>query len=161
MKHLAKRIRKGNALVLATVILFAVSIISSGLTTYFYYANIQNSFSNLYSQKHVELQNEFFAKYKILVSNENKTYGADSLLLGSVIEDLTSAGDSYYFVDNEFTNKFEYVSSINNKKTVLYILETTAKNRLFHLEKNIVVLDTSPKTYQVSSEEVYKVNVIR
>ena len=121
-----KKIRNANALVLTTVILFAVSIIAASLTTYFYHAAIMNQNSNLYVQKHIELENEFQKTYEIMVKNERINEFDDSTPnLSTEATSLNETRPIFNFVVNKYKNRFEYVSTTGGVVTFTHTIETS------------------------------------
>ena len=151
-----KRARKGNALVLTTIILFAVSIIAAGLTMYFYYASIQNQNSNLYAEKHVELENEFNKVYKIMIENELLDGTYLSVKADGVVPD-----EPYPFEHNGFKHKFEYADPQGGLKTFTYTIETSklmksGRTREYSLVKTITVQSISGNyVFNVLMEDYY------
>ena len=154
-----KRFRKGNALVLTTMILFAVSIIAAGLTMYFYYASIQNQNANLYAEKHVELENEFNKTYKIMLEN-TQLFEPDGPNLAVKAEGLHE-NEAYPFEHNGYKQKFEYVSSEGGVVTFTHTIETTktmksGRTREYSLVKTLTVeLQSETYIFNILLEDYY------
>lgn len=154
-----RRIRKGNALVLTTVILFAVSIIAAGLTMYFYYANIQSNNSNVYSQKHVELENEFNSKYIYVLSGESVQMRDDEspINISDVIKLQVTETQSQHFTLGDYRTSIVFVDDTAGVKTVSYEIETAYKRKEYHLKKFIKL---NGEVFSVDKKEVYYVQSI-
>ena len=157
-----KKFRKGNALVLTTVILFAVSIIAASLTTYFYYAAIQNKNANLYLQRHVELENEFNKNYEIMVKNtrilEDDTSTPN---LSTEAASLNESRPIFNFVNNKYKNKFEYVSTSGSVITFTHTIETSQTMKSGRIREYSLVKTLTVETiagycvFNILSEDYY------
>ena len=161
-----KKIKKGNALVLTTVILFAVSTIATGVTMYFYYTSVTTRTSNIFIQKHIELETEFNKNYNIILSGEQVVLreGESAKSLEAVVRiEVNATTPTYTFTFNNYKNVIKFVSIDGDVKTCAYSLETSLNNRDYFLQKTIVIHDYNGSNveYSVANEEVYKVNVNR
>ena len=161
-----KKIKKANALVLTTVILFAVALIATSLTTYFYYAAIQNQNANLYTQKHIELENEFNKNYEIMVKNSRISQNDESSPnLSSQASMLNESNSIFNFTNNKYKNKFEYVSSTSTVITFTHTIETSqtmksGRVREYSLVKTLTVQVVSGVcVFNILSEDYYVSNV--
>jgi len=140
-----KKVKNGNALVLTTVILFAVSIIAASLTTYFYHAAIMNQNSNLYVQKHVELENEFQKTYEIMVKNTRiNEFDESTPNLSTEAASLNETRSIFNFVNNKYKNRFEYLSTDGGVVTFTHTIETSktmtsGRTREYSLVKTLTV----------------------
>ena len=147
-----KRIKKANALMFTVVILLAVSIIASGITMYFYHASVQANNSNIYSQKRIELENEFNKKYKVVLTqvaatdNETKTKNFFNDHINSHTPDSTA------FLEGDYYTTIHY----NELNSFTYEVETGYKNREYHLIKTINYVDSK---FSVDTQEVYHVTI--
>lgn len=154
------RFKKGNALVLTTMILFAVSIIAAGLTMYFYYAAIQNRNSNLYYEKHVELENEFNKTYEILVKN-GTILQPDNTDVSIASEAYSLSSTNFFtFKNNGYTNTFEYVSTEGEEVVFTHTVETSkamnsGRNREYKLVKTMSVKFDVTYTFKILMEDYY------
>ena len=162
-----RKFKKGNALVLTTVILFAVSLIAASLTTYFYYASIQNRNACLYTQKHIELENEFNRNYKIMVKNTRISEDDMSTPnLSAQASTLNESNSIFIFTNNGYKNKFEYVSSTGGVTTFTHTIETSlmmrsGKTRDYTLVKtlNVEIISGGYCVFNVLSEGYYVSNI--
>ena len=149
-----KRIKKANALMFTVVILLAVSIIASGITMYFYHASILANNSNIYSQKRVELENEFNKKFKVVLKDvegsENENKARD------FFKYHTSTPDSIAFLEGDYYTTIRYYGVVEGKDKFTYEVETEYKRRECHLIKTIYKIGT---TYTVDPQEVYHVTI--
>ena len=157
-----KKIKKGNALVLTTVILFAVSLIAASLTTYFYYAAIQNQNANLYTQKHIELENEFNKNYEIMVKNSRiLDYDTSSPNLATEATALNESKPIFNFVNNKYRNKFEYVSTTGGVITFTHTIETSHTSKSGRIREYSLVKVLTVETisswcvFNILGEEYY------
>ena len=161
-----KKIRKGNALVLTTVILFAVSIIAASLTTYFYYASIQNRNASLYTEKHIELENEFNKNYEILVKNTRISENDESSPnLSAQASTLNESNKIFVYTNNNYKNRFEYVSQTGSVTTFTHTIETSltmksGRIRDYSLVKTLTVeLVAGYCVFNILSEEYHVTTV--
>jgi len=151
-----KRSRNGNALVLTTVILLAVSIIAASLTTYFYHAAIMNQNSNLYVQKHIELENEFQKTYEIMIKNERIDESDDSTPnLSTKARALNETKPIFNFVFNNHDNKFEFVSVNDGIVTFRHIIESNKTMKSGRVREYSLI-----KTLTVETIGIYNVFTI-
>lgn len=144
-----RRIKKANALILTTVILFAVSTIAAGITMYFYHASLLAKNTNVYFQKRVDLENEFNKNFLVVLNNEL----ADTHEVRSFF--TLHSGSTKAFLDGEYysTIKREYVGE---KHVYKYEIETTANHRKCLLIKTIYEKDS---IFTVDSQEEYYVTI--
>lgn len=161
-----RKFKKGNALVLTTVILFAVSIIAASLTTYFYYASIQNRNASLYTEKHIELENEFNKNYEILVKNTRISENDESSPnLSAQASTLNESNKIFVYTNNKYKNKFEYVSQTGSVTTFTHTIETSitmksGRVRDYSLVKTLTVeLVSGYCVFNILSEE-YNVTTV-
>ena len=144
-----KRFKKANALILTTVILFAVATIAAGITMYFYRAALLTKNTNVYYQKHIDLENEFNKYFRIVLDNE--------------LEDSHDVR-SYFTTPTEPTKAFregDYYSTIErefdgSKYTFSYEIVTASGRRDCHLIKTIYKTDG---VFTIDPHEVYYVAV--
>lgn len=144
-----KRIKKANALMFTVVILLAVSIIASGITMYFYHASIQANNSNIYSNKHIELENEFNKKYKVVLTQDAET--DNEIKTKDFFNNHTS--ESTAFLEGDYYTTIRY---FNESNSFTYEVETAYKNKEYHLIKTIYLVDSK---FSVDAKEVYYVRV--
>ena len=145
-----KRIKKASALILTTVILFAVSTIAAGINMYFYRAALLTRNTNVYFQKHIELENEFNKNFLVVLNTELedghnvRTFFANN------------AESSMAFLDGEYysTIKREYDG---DKHIFTYEIETTLNRRDCHLIKTVYKKDG---VFTIDPQEVYYVKII-
>ena len=69
-----KRLRRANALLTTTIILFAVSIIAASLTMYFFTSQRISQKMNTYYLRRIELSNEMNKTYQIIFKHFNKNF---------------------------------------------------------------------------------------
>ena len=147
-----KRIKKANALMFTVVILLAVSIIASGITMYFYHASILANNSNIYSQKRIELENEFNKKFKVVLKDvegsENENKARDFF--------KNHISESTAFLEGDYYTTIRYYGEVEGKDKFTYEVETEYKRRECHLIKTIYKIGT---TYTVDTQEVYHVTI--
>ena len=143
-----KKIKRGNALILTTVILFAVSTIAAGITMYFYHASVLANNTNIYAQKRVDLENEFNKNYLKVIDqtsvDELRTYF------------LYHSESSKAFLDGDYYSTIKYVGEVDGKDKFTYEIETTVKRRECHLIKTIYEKDA---VFNVDPQEVYYVTI--
>ena len=155
-----KRYKKGNALVLTTMVLFAVSIIAAGLTMYFYFAAIQNQNSNLYNQKHIELENQFNKTFEIMVKNGRISQNDGSEpLISSEAYNLEST-KFFTFKNNGYDNTFEFVTKSDDKVVFTHKIETlqtmkSGTTRQYSLKKTLTVRSDSGYHFEILGEDYY------
>ena len=161
-----KKIKKGNALVLTTTILFAVSIIAASLTSYFYYATIQNRNASLYTAKHIELENEFNKNYEILVKNTRISENDESSPnLSAQASTLNESNKIFVYTFNKYKNRLEYVSQSGSVTTFTHTVETSltmksGRSRDYTLTKTLTVeLVSGYCVFNILSEEYYVTTV--
>ena len=160
-----KMFKKGNALLTTTIIMFAISIIAASLTTYFYYASIQTNNQNLYTQKHVELENEFNKNYELILknilididnSNEQKNINTQITTLGN--------GAVFLFTRNGYKNQIERIADVDeNTRAFKYSIETShefksGRVRDYKLTKTLIL--SSSLQYSLLPTEGYYVTSI-
>ena len=143
-----KSIKKGNALILTTVILFAVSTIAAGLTMYFYHASIVANNTNIYLRKRVDLENEFNKNYLKALSGEN-----------SEMRDFFQihSQTSMAFLDGDYYSTIRKIGEEGGKFKFTYEIETSYKpnsRRECHLIKTIY---NEAEVLSVDSQEVFYV----
>ena len=114
-----KRFKKANALILTTVILFAVATIAAGVTMYFYRAALLTKNTNVYYQKHIDLENEFNKYFRIVLNNENDEHALTSYF-------TNHAEQNKAFLDGEYYSTIKYLGIEDGKNKFTYELETTA-----------------------------------
>ena len=162
-----KKKLKGNALLLTTIILMAVSIIAAGLTTYFYYAAVRSSNSNIYTQVHMELENEFNKTYEIMVKNERldpSNVLSDNLSTRAAA--LSESNDVYNFTHNNYKSRFNFVDNNAGVISFSYTIETTrtmktGNERQYSLTRYLTVESISSNNiFTVQQGEVYYVSRI-
>ena len=146
-----KTVKKGNALILTTVILFAVSTIASGITMYFYHSSLLAKNTNVYYQKHMDLENEFNKNYLIVLdSTKEDEHGLRSYF--SIHAEETKA-----FLDGEYYSSIRHLGEEDGKQKFTYEIETSSSRRECHLIKTIFEKDS---IYTVDPQEVYYVTTI-
>jgi hypothetical protein len=145
-----KRFKKANALILTTVILFAVATIAAGITMYFYRAALLTKNTNVYYQKHIDLENEFNKYFRIVLDNELE----DSQGVRSYF--TTPAEPTKAFLEGDYysTIKREFDGSMY---TFSYEIQTASGRRECHLIKTIYKTDG---VFTVDPHEVYNVTII-
>ena len=144
-----KRFKKANALILTTVILFAVATIAAGITMYFYRAALLTKNTNVYYQKHIDLENEFNKYFRIVLDDELE----DSQGVRSYFTTPTEPTKAFLEGDYYSTIKREFDGS---KYTFSYEIETTSGRRECHLIKTIYKTDG---VFTIDPHEVYYVAV--
>ena len=154
-----KRIKKGNALVVVTIILFAISIIAGSLSMYFAVGNRLTAKNNRYFNNRIELSNEVNANYKALLSKEVITLDdSSSLNLYTSLNSFDSTDDSITFVLNGYTNKIvcdSYTDS--NNKEMTYSISFISNEKEYIYSTNLTL---SSGIYSLGSQEVYQENAI-
>ena len=143
-----RRIKKANALILTTVILFAVSTIAAGITMYFYHASLLAKNTNVYFQKRVDLENEFNKNYLKVIDTESTDELRSYFLYHSEA--------SKAFLDGEYYSTIKYLGEVDGKDKFTYEIETTSNRRECHLIKTIYEVGS---TFSVDPQEVYYVTV--
>ena len=145
-----KRFKRANALILTTVILFAVATIAAGITMYFYRAALLTKNTNVYYQKHIDLENEFNKYFRIVLDNElEDSHGVRSYF--TTPAEATKAfpeGDFYSTIKREIVGSNNYVFS--------YEIVTASGRRDCHLIKTIYKTDG---VFTVDPHEVYYVAI--
>ena len=132
-----KTVKKGNALILTTVILFAVSTIAAGITMYFYHSSLLAKNTNVYFQKHVDLENEFNKNYLIVLDSTKE----DKNGLRSYFSIL--AEDTKVFLDGEYNSTITHLGEEDGKQKFTYEIETSSDRREYHLIKTIFEKDSN------------------
>ena len=158
-----KLFKKGNALVTTTVILFAVSILAAGLTTYFYYASIQTNNQNLYNNKHIELENQFNKNYGLILLNEQVTFdNSEEKNINGQIATLSNNA-TFTFTLNGYKNKVERIEDFDiNTKAFKYSVETNYELRSGRIReyKLVKTLHLSSSEYSIVNSEGFYVTTI-
>lgn len=142
------RIRKGNALVLVTIVMFAVALIAASLTMYFSIANRLVAKNNRYFNKRIELSNEANHNYALLLNGENSAFETE-------INKLDVVGEKVSFTLNGYQSEVEckeYTDSSNF--TFMYSLSTieSSTRYTYSVEMNVISGE-----YQMSLMEAYGV----
>jgi len=149
-----KRIKRANALMFTVVILLAVSIIASGITMYFYHASLQANNSNIYSQKRVELENDFNQKYLIIIDDSRD----DSQYYLRKFFAVQSGSKSFLDGERYTTIKYESEKETAENYVYTYKIETVYKRRECQLIKTIYK-NKSTNKFSVDTQEVYHVTI--
>ena len=143
-----KSIKKGNALVLVTVIMFAVALIAAALTMYFSIGNRLVHKNNQYFTRKIELSSEVNHNYLLLLQGENDA-------LQSEINKLDVVGEKVSFTLNGYDSELECDEFIDSSNfTFTYSLLSTLSNKKYTYSVEINVIST---TYEMSSKEAYAV----
>ena len=154
-----KRIKKGNALVVVTIVLFAISIIAGSLSMYFAVGNRLTAKNNRYFNNRIALSNEVNSNYKALLSKESVTLDdSTSLNLYTALNSFDEEGDSVTFVVNGYTNKIvcdSYTNSSNKEMT--YSVSFVSNEREYIYSTNLTL---SGGKYSLGTKEVYQDNAI-
>ena len=140
------KFRKGNALVLVTIVMFAVSVIAASLTMYFAFANRVAEKNSRYFNKRIELSNEVNHNYLLLLEGENST-------LEAKIGGLSSVGDKESFILNGYQSEVEcsdYTDSEN--LSFVYSISSDVSNIRYTYSLQLI-LDSNE--YQATLKEAY------
>ena len=116
----------------------------------------------MYTQKHIELENEFNKNYEIMVKNSRiLDYDTSSPNLATEATALNESKPIFNFVNNKYRNKFEYVSTTGGVITFTHTIETihTSKSgriREYSLVKTLTVETISSWcVFNILGEEYY------
>lgn len=147
---LVKKFKKANALLLTTVILFAVSTIAAGITMYFYRTSILSRNTNIYFQKHIELENEFNKHYLIITKNETSDLRTFFINRAETTKTIPNHEGGIY-------STIHKQEPVDGQDCYTFELETISNRRECRLIKTIY-LSTS-NVFSVDSQEVYYVTI--